>query len=178
MEYLFIGVDISKDVLDYAIIDQNSKATVNQGQIENSLKGVNQFIKQLKKLQKVCWLCAEHTGHYGSLLVACLEDESIRYSMVNSLEIIRSSGLSRGKSDRIDAERIGIYAATHAHKLVPASMPCETIRRIKILLASRDQYVKFRTAMKNTLNALEITNKTLDLKKEIRSRKKEIKGMD
>lgn len=177
MDYLFIGVDISKDVLDYAIVDHDSKAVIELGQVSNNLKGINNFIKQFKKLQKQVWLCAEHTGHYGSLLVTRLESESITYSMVNSLEIIRSSGMTRGKSDPLDAERIGMYAATHSHKLKPTSMPSNTIRKIKVLLTSRDQYVGFRTAMKNSLKALEITSKTIDLKKEIRLRKKEIKNI-
>lgn len=178
MDYLFVGIDISKDLLDYAIVDQNSKAIIEQGQVDNSLRGINKFIKQLKKSQKTIWLCAEHTGHYGSLLVACLESESLKYTMVNSLEIIRSSGMTRGKSDRVDAERIGIYAATHYHKLKPTVMPSDIICKIKVLLTSREQYVKFRTALKNTLKALEITSKTLDLKKELRARKKEIKVLD
>jgi len=179
MNYLFVGVDISKEVLDYAIVDQTHKRVVDQGQVENNMEGINEFIKQLKKLQinTTVWVCAEHTGRYGDLLVARMENKELRYSMVNSIEIIRSSGMVRGKSDHIDAKRIGTYAATHYHKLKPTTSPSQTIRKIKVLLTSRDQYVRYRTAMKNALKALEITSETLDLKKEIKCRKKEIKTL-
>lgn len=180
MDYLFLGVDISKDVLDYRVVNDKVEPVDLPMQCSNNYEGLSDLVQYIKELQKtdMVWVCAEHTGHYGTLLVSYLEKHQIRYSMVNSLEIIKSSGMTRGKTDPIDALRIASYAATFYHKLEPSHSGDENIKLMSILLTSRDQYVRIRTQLKNALKSFEINSKCIPLRKEIVVRKREIVRLD
>jgi transposase len=180
MEFLYFGIDISKDTLDYAACKLSDKQIVEVDQIKNDPKGIKAFIKKLKRIenkQKV-WVCFENTGHYGLLLTHLLQEAAIDYSMISAMEIIKSSGLTRGKSDPIDAQRIATYAAVFSHKLEKTILPSNEILRIKTLLAMRENFVKARTQFKNAQKALEISDQTISLKKEIKLYQKSIKECD
>ena len=68
----FIGVDISKATLDWAVFD--GKTIVLQSQSANSETGITLTIKLIKSLpnfrvaESVC--CVEHTGIYNAHLLA------------------------------------------------------------------------------------------------------------
>ena len=70
----FIGVDISKATLDWAVFD--SKTIVLQSQSANSEAGIKTTLKLIKALpdfrttESVC--CIEHTGIYNAPLLAYL----------------------------------------------------------------------------------------------------------
>ncbi|MDD2387565.1 MAG: transposase [Bacteroidales bacterium] len=120
---------------------------------------IKRLIKHLKKEANGgnIWVCCEHTGNYGLLLASVLSNCNIKYSMVSSLEIIRSLGLVRGKNDIIDAKRISMYITIHNYKLTPTTMPSDELMKIKTLLTIRRQYVKIRTQFKNAVKSLKIT---------------------
>lgn len=177
MENLFCGIDISKDYLDIALCQGSEKEIVFDSKVANSEKGINKLIKELdvQAKGKKFWVCFEHTGNYGLLLAYLLHKAKITFSLVSSLEIMRSSGLIRGKSDPVDAKRIALYAATFSHKLKPYQLPDKAILKLKSLLTIREQYVRIRTQFKNAIKSLKISAECIDLKQEIQTFQKEIK---
>ena len=98
MKNLFCGIDISKDFLDYAICFDENKKISTTSKTENNKKGITSLIKHLQKEASGgnIWVCFEHTGHYGLLLASLLAKRNIIFSMVPSLYIFKSSGLTRG----------------------------------------------------------------------------------
>lgn len=62
--------------------------------------------------------------------------------MVPAIEIKRSKGLVRGKSDRSDAKDIAFYAHTHLHKLRLGILPAQDIMTLKVLLTEREKLMK------------------------------------
>ena len=65
----FIGTDISKETLDFALIVNN--AVQFHLQVSNDKEGIDQFIKQVKKQNKTfsfgnSLFCMEHTGIYNN----------------------------------------------------------------------------------------------------------------
>lgn len=180
MKNLFCGIDISKDFLDYAICDGVNKTIFAVSKVENDKKGIKSIIKLLKKESDggSIWVCFEHTGNYGLMLASILSDFNIDYSMVPSLEIIKSSGMVRGKTDAVDAKRIALYLAVNNYKLKPTKLPCDEIMKIKTLLTLRQQYVKVRTQFKNAVKSLKITAKIIPLRSEIKQQEKEISRYD
>ena len=65
----FIGTDISKETLDFALIINN--VVQFHAQVSNDKQGIEQFIKQTKKQNKTfsfenSLFCMEHTGIYRS----------------------------------------------------------------------------------------------------------------
>jgi transposase len=180
MKNLFCGIDISKDFLDYAICDGSNKTIFAVAKVENDKKGIKSIIKLLKKESDggSIWVCFEHTGNYGLMLASILSDFNIDYSMVPSLEIIKSSGMVRGKTDSVDAKRIALYLAVNNYKLKPTKLPSDEIMKIKTLLTLRQQYVKIRTQFKNAVKSLKISAKIIPLRNEIKQQEKEISRYD
>lgn len=180
MKNLFCGIDISKDFLDYAFCNEENKSIITIEKIENDKKRIIGLIKHLKKESdggKV-WVCFEHTGNYGLVLASVLSEFDIDYSMVPSLEILRSSGIVRGKTDAVDAKRIAMYLAVNNYKLKPTKLPSDEIMKIKTLLTLRQQYVKIRTQFKNSVKSLKISAKIIPLRDEIKQQEKEISRYD
>jgi transposase len=152
----FVGVDISKDVLDLALIHETTYGTFKDKKINNSFSGFDQmlnwFLKQGVKLDE-CMLCMEHTGTYGLLLFAWLSQLGIDYCVEPGLKIKRSLGITRGKNDKIDARRLADYAYTNRAKLETFKLPSTLIIQIKQYLTYRDQIVKIKTSLKNSLKS-------------------------
>ena len=109
----FIGVDISKATLDWAVFD--GKTVLLQSQSANSEVGIKATLKLIKALPgftiagSVC--CMEHTGIYKAHLLSYLRKISFPIWLENSLQIKKAGGLQRGKNDRtggpaIDAQPV------------------------------------------------------------------------
>jgi transposase len=84
-----------------------------------------------------------------------LEELELTYSMVPAIEIMRSIGLTRGKSDKIDSQRIAEYAYRFQDKLLETKLPPAYLMRIARLFTFRKQRVKRTTALKNQIKQLE-----------------------
>jgi transposase len=152
----FIGIDLSKNTFDVAIFlpdDKQSSSYV----FENSKKGIKAFFTLLKnnkfKLEN-CFICMEHTGVYGRLLIAKLVEKEACFTVEMSLKIIRSMGLLRGKNDRIDAVRIAHYAHKNHESLELYQAPPIVLEKIRILMSLRDQVVQFNADLKKHPNEL------------------------
>src|SRR6267154_2090700 len=107
----FIGVDVSKNTLDYCTVENNQ--IVLQFQSENSNGGIKSFLKEIKAkgidLKQVVF-CAEHTGLYNNPLVYYLNAIGGNIWLESALHIKRSIGMQRGKNDKVDAYRIAMFA--------------------------------------------------------------------
>lgn len=168
-----IGIDISKDKLDYCILDKETVLPVSKGEIENNEKAIKKWLRKLKESHNLFAL--EHTGHYGAAIVKCLSEQDFIFYLINPLEIKRSLGIQRGKSDVKDAYRIAEYAITNKHKLKPYKLPTENLAKLKALITARERYVKMSVQVQNSLKANEILNKSVDVKMLIREEKKQLK---
>jgi transposase len=172
MKNLFVGVDVSKDTLDVRTLNEDHEIVGKPLVFTNDRKGIKSFIKDLSP--QTLWVCMENTGHYGSLLIGLLVENGIQTAVVNTLEIKRSSGIARGKSDPIDAYRIASYAVTFKHKLENYVLPCTAIRKLKALMAQRDLYTKILVQCKNNLRSLEVQKRSLNLRETVRMVKQAI----
>lgn len=148
-----IGIDVSKLTLDVYI-----HTTKVHHQFTNDSKGFNQLISWLKK-QKVTLdetlFCFEHTGWYCLLLSYFLYENQYVYCCVNAIEIKRSMGLRRGKSDKADAWEIANYAWLRREVLVPSTPPAKKLIELQRMMSLREQLVKQLTASKNLYKGMQ-----------------------
>jgi transposase len=150
----FIGIDISKDVIDCALLNVDHPESFKDKNFKNCLSGFESMEEWMLKNKvdlKKSLFCMEHTGTYGLLLFAWLSQNEIDYCVEPALKIKRSLGMTRGKNDKIDARRIADYALTNRAKLKLFSFPLDEILQIKQLLTYREQQVRIRTSLKNSL---------------------------
>jgi transposase len=152
----FVGIDISQEVLDFSLIDGATYGTFKDKKTNNSFAGFENMqdwlIKQKVKLED-CLFCMEHTGTYGLLLFAWLGQMGVDYCVEPGLKVKRSIGVARGKNDKIDARRLADYAYTNRAKLQGFELPTTLIIQLKQLLTYRDQLVKIKTALKNSIKS-------------------------
>lgn len=151
-KYLFIGIDISKAMLDVCIFCFSAMTDTRYHQFANSPKG---FIQLLKWLKQNCdgiavedWkVCMENTGMYSMELNCFLHETGIWQSMENALQIKRSMGVVRGKSDKADCKTIAMYACRFYDKLKPYVLPGRTLLRLKALFAQRERLVSMHSQL-------------------------------
>src|SRR5688572_16889529 len=137
-----IGADLSKDFIDLAMYPGK-----NHLKIENNSAGFRLLVKWLSD-QKInvssVMIVMEHTGLYSYHMEYFLHKHQICFTKVSALAIKRSMGLVRGKSDKIDAQRIAVYGYEKRDRLVAASLPEEDLQRLQMLFSSRERLVKHR----------------------------------
>lgn len=152
----FIGVDISQDTLDLAFLKVENYGAFKDKKVKNTFIGFDSIMEWLEKEEiklEDCMFCMEHTGTYGLLLFAWLSQMKLDYCVEPGMQIKRSLGMVRGKNDKVDARRIADYAYTNRAKLKPFLMPSTLVVQLKQLLTYREQVVRIRTSLKNSLKS-------------------------
>lgn len=139
----FIGIDISKLKFDVRI-HSNQIASV----FENNQAG---FVKMIKWIEKhtTCnkeeiFFALEHTGIYSLPISTFFSENDYHFVLIPGLEIKRSLGIQRGKSDVVDAKRIAEYVFEKKEKIKSSKLPSKQLLTIRRLLSIRDRLVKQR----------------------------------
>lgn len=152
-----IGIDISKSWFDVAIWIPSQSLLVHR-QFANTKIGFSQLWKWLNKhisTPSDQWLfCLEATGLYSRALLHFLMAKSAYVWIASALDIKRSSGLQRGKTDKIDAKRIAQYCASHQGEKHLLSLDRISLEKLKDLQAARQRLIKSRKTLTTPINEL------------------------
>jgi transposase len=108
----YLGIDVSKNELDFSL--RCGKENLFHKEIENNVVKIKKFFRELKStpgfsLEKTL-VCLEHTGIYSNHLLSFLHKAGANVWLESAMKIKQSQGMTRGKSDKIDAGRIACYA--------------------------------------------------------------------
>jgi transposase len=142
-----VGIDVSKLTLDVFLYNKK-----NHRQFENSKKGFVSMQKWIKSevgnLNQIIY-CLEHTGWYCIQLNHFLHEQKMFFCCVNALEIKRSMGLKRGKTDKMDSYEIARFAWLRKEELECSIPMSPKLIELQRLMSLREQLVKQSTALKN-----------------------------
>jgi transposase len=153
----FIGIDISKKTFDIALIKNDDSSNILSAAFSNTHGGIvslEKFIKQQSLNMEETLICMEHTGVYCRLLSHYLTERKYHVWLEMPVQIIRSIGLQRGKSDKIDAKRIAQYACYKKDKAILWQPPSEVLTEINDLLVLRDRLVESKKSIKQPIKEL------------------------
>jgi transposase len=146
----FIGIDVSKETFDLALIKDNDTSQIIQKVFSNEIAGFTEFNKWLKQ-QEVCYqdtlFCVEHTGYYSKLIAKFILSKNGNLWMEMSLKIIRSLGIQRGKNDKIDARRIAQFAHRNQQDYRPYIPPRPIIEKLKTMLMLRQKLINSKLSI-------------------------------
>jgi transposase len=148
----FIGVDVSKETLDLAVSDSKAHLRIANG--SQGFKQLKAWLQSFQIRQSDCWFVLEYTGGYEYRLIQFLQSKGIRFSCIPGLEIKKSSGMQRGKNDRVDARRIAQYGYEKKDRLRPHRACSASVTRLRQLLTQRSSYVKFRKSQEHRLKEM------------------------
>jgi transposase len=174
----FIGIDVSKETLDVAICQRDSLDQFNWQQFDNTTVGFKRLLVWMKKQGMVfakCFFCMEHTGHYTLALCCFLQDQQLSYTLVSPLHLKKSLGITRGKSDKVDARRIAQFACLHQRHLKSMQLPSACLLKLKNLMAFRERLTKTKVSLKQTIQDLKSTSTLVDNSFIIKESEKQLK---
>lgn len=146
---LIIGIDVSKLTLDIVGINTTSNITLKHTVINNELKAIERFFKRSAIDIKTTLVIFENTGIYGHNLSVVCNKLNLDYAEVSALEIHRSLGIKRGKSDKADALSIAKYALSHLYDLKLSNLIAEDIEKLKLLYNQREKIMKALSQFKS-----------------------------
>jgi transposase len=150
-----IGVDVSKSKLDYHCYGHS----VTPEPVVNSLKGYRQLQKWIKlkvsREKEEVLIVMEYTGIYTYNIERFLEQQGWKYVKRPALDIKRSVGMQRGKSDKADARMISKYGWMNRDILKPMKPTVDKLVELQQLMAYRDKLVADKASHQTRLKELE-----------------------
>lgn len=164
----FVGVDVSKATLDFAVAKGNQ--ILFHQQVTNDKKGITQFLKDLRQQTKIslghCLFCMEFTGIYNNPLLKALHQQSANIWVERAAHIQESIGLTRGKTDQVDAKRIALFAYKNRDEARLWTPPRAVIAQLDRLTAQRARLVKvikmLQTPLTDTKGFIEKADRKTD----------------
>lgn len=192
MKKILIGIDVSKEKCDATAISvENGLMEVEKlGYLvfENRPDGFRRLLSWAKKLkpdvplEDILFIC-ETTGAYDRAMCDYIFSKGLDIWRESALQILRSSGVRRGKDDKTDSLMIAEYAMRHMDKIHLYESPDSRILEIRAVFLYRRKLEQEKTSKLVRIKELEATagkSKTLtfilrDAKKSVRQLEKSIK---
>lgn len=169
----FVGVDVSKNKLDFAFA--NGQQTRS---IENVQKPiVAELIRRIKNPQRTI-VVMEATGGYEELLVTLLHQHHIAVAVVNPRRIRDfAAGIGKdAKTDPIDAQVIAFYA--HVVKPAAQAAQSEDQKKLQALVERRRQLLDLINQESNRLQQTADHEIQKYLQQSLETLKKQVKIID
>lgn len=142
----YVGIDVSKLKLDITFFSQEDvERELHHRIIDNNEKSIDSFLKSILKVgivREKTLFCFEDTGIYSMPLACRLCETGWFYWQVAAIEIKRSKGITRGKTDKSDSRDIAFYAASHQHKLCLSCVSPKSIQKLRLLYTERERIIK------------------------------------
>lgn len=148
-----IGVDVSKLKLDMHCYGQSNSLVIS-----NDSKGFKSFLrwvkKEVNKDTTAVMVVMEYTGIYTYGLEQFLQQQAIAYVKRPALDIKRSVGMKRGKTDQADARMISQYGWYRRDELKPMKPVSDAQQQLQQLMNYRDKMVADRASYEARIKEL------------------------
>ena len=148
-----LGIDVSKTSLDCHLHVQGKTLS----EVSNDSKGFAKLVKWLKvnciKPEELL-VVMEYTGIYTYGLERYLHQHGISFVKRPALDIKRSLGMVRGKTDKADARFIGKYGWMRREELVPMKPVEKELVTLQQLMTYRDKMVADRASYQARMKEL------------------------
>lgn len=155
----FLGVDVSKDTLDIAVVSPTNERLYER-QIANKQAAILAFVKQLPRcvpgfVPATALVCLEHTGLYNRPLLAAVQALALPAWVEHAAHLKACTGLTRGKTDKVDARRIAAYAARYVDQVRLWAPPRPVLVELDRLTARRARLVEVLQVLQTPLSSSE-----------------------
>jgi len=137
----FFGVDVSKKTVDIVYTD---KQTTEHQKFSNDTAGMKLltgWLEQNEVSPNDTLFCMEATGLYCFTLTHFLSSKNIDVWVEHSVNIKKATALARGKNDKVDAQRIALYAVKNLDRIRIWKPMSTTLEKIKHLASLRERLV-------------------------------------
>lgn len=151
MKNLFIGIDFSKQTFDVSFFKKGNFSEVHYSQFENTSDGFDKLLKWITSrtdVEKDEWIfCGENTGLYSVELAHFLLKKNLFIWLENPMQIKRSSGIKREKTDKADSKDIALYAFRYQDKARLYELPEKAFKSLQMLFSFRERLTKNKVSL-------------------------------
>lgn len=148
-----IGTDISKSTIDIHCFGKPDCLTIS-----NSISGFKALLKWMNKQVSRNWndviIVMEYTGIYTYNFENFLHDNQVDYVKRSALDIKRSVGIKRGKTDKADAMMISKYGWQRKEELKPMQPISRAQLDLQQLMSYRDKLSADKASYQSRLKEL------------------------
>jgi transposase len=162
----YLGIDVSKSWFDVSLMQivDHQKHPMKTERFSNDSVGISAWHKWLKK-EKVEFsnrslLVIENTGVYHRLIWHFCSTEKLPLHIENAAHIKWSLGITRGKNDVVDSQRLCDYAFRHEDQLECTPVLDETFVQLKDLMTARTKLLSQLRSTQVYLKELKLSNAT------------------
>ena len=151
----FFGVDVSKKTVD--ITHAHNQQFIHR-QFTNDDDGMEQLMEWLNELNpdiENTLFCMEATGLYFFPLTRFLAANSIDIWIEHAAQIKKATALARGKNDKVDSQRIVLYATKNLERLRLWKPMDATLEKIKHLASLRNRLVETKKKLVTPIKEFE-----------------------
>lgn len=141
----FVGVDVSKETLDFCFRGPDGSTTSLT--VGNDAKAIKRLFDKLMgnvAAAEQVLVCVEHTGVYGNLLKHTLWPLGLTLWVEDAVQIKQVMRAKRGKNDRLDAQLIAEYAYRFSDRVKPWEPERMELRKLRKLLAHRKRLLTMK----------------------------------
>ena len=153
----FVGIDISKNYFDVALLKAHHPTQIIHQQFLQKLSGFLKMIEWLKHqdvLLNETLFCMENTGLYNTGLVNYLVGIEAKLWVEMPLRIKKAGGFERGSDDKTAAIKIANYALRYKDQMQLWQPIDSNIEKIKNLIAQRDRIINTISQLTVPVNEL------------------------
>ena len=160
----YLGIDVSKPWFDVSllVVVDHVKQTMITERFDNSVTGMKLFKSWLKTMSVSfddnSLLVIENTGVYHRLIWSFCSRHHLLIHIGNAAHIKCSLGITRGKSDVIDSQRLCMYCFKQADELKATPVLNPVFIKLKDLMSSRSRLVTQLHSTKNYIKELQCSN--------------------
>ena len=174
----FIGIDVSKSTIDVYL-----RNAAKHRVFPNDLEGFEAMVEWLMEIlgqvtHDEMLFGLEHTGLYSELLISFLNGHNFPFTVLPGLELKKSLGIRRCKSDKADSKDIAEYVYEKRERVRLFEMPSKNLESIRSLASFRERLVKERTAFKTRLGEYQKIHGMEDFEVYVNSHKEVIECLD
>ncbi len=159
MKKYVVGIDFSKETMNYCCLLGSADNVVAEGVVSNSKDGSREMVRNLRRLKSGLrngdfLFCGENTGIYSLCAADYLHSKGYTVWLESPLQIKYSSGMRREKTDAADARMIAEYATRHQDK-VKCYNPCpESVSKLNALLKTHEALTDTKRRFKCLMGSL------------------------
>jgi transposase len=160
----YLGMDVSKlwvDITLMCVIDHQKQAQITE-RFDNTADGMKGLLKWLKKnnvaFNDNSLLVIENTGVYHRIVWEFCSKHGLPIHIGNATHIKWSLGITRGKNDKVDSQRLCSYAYKNAEELKASPTLNPVFLRLKDLLTSRSRLLSQLGSIRVYLKELKLSN--------------------
>ena len=148
-----VGIDISKGKSTVCFMKPYGEVLHKPFELKHTESDLKQLVNQINTLTEETRVVMESTGAYHYPVLAYLKEYGIFTSVINPLVMSKyvNVAIRKGKTDKLDAIKIGNFGIDHWYHLVNYSPTADVYDELKTLNRQYLSYISMRIHSKQTL---------------------------